>query len=382
MFNLQSIVLLAISYFVIPRLTFLPKTVHSLLIVFGPFLLPRLVNLFNTARATSRSVPIRPTPPKVQHALNLLAGSAAVCLILTLPQFAPENVFLKTQSRLQIEPSVLFARLRLLRDLTPTDETLRIKLSSMQNRLVYLAYGPDTLLNCIWCSTGDGNDAQNYLLYSLPKIVAPHIFHLGILGLATSSFVGAEGSRFRTHATIAGLVLMIVETWYLGTYDLSGNKKARMLQEIDFAHWRVRFIRYLSFAAVDSVLGLVLWLTSTNRWLAKPVSLAERLEMTTREAEQSLSKLHALGLLSNSINRDQTLRNEREAYWRMEGEEMAEVVQEEDVTAEINKALSKMDMPNVQRQIDQAVDALISDIAGLGSSQQMTASAVAGNQDQ
>ncbi|KAF2278063.1 uncharacterized protein EI97DRAFT_457287 [Westerdykella ornata] len=382
MFNLQSIVLLVISYFVIPRLTFLPTTLHSLLIVFGPFLLPRLINVFNSARAASRSVPIRPTPPKVQHALNLLAASAAVCLVLTLPYFAPENVFLKTQSRLQIEPSVLFARLRLLRDLTPADETLRIKFGSIQNRLVYLAYGPDTLLNCIWCSSGAGNDAQNYLLYSLPKLVTPHIFHLAVLGLATSSFVGTEGSRFRIHATIAGLVLLVAEAWYLGTYDISGNKKARMLQEIDFAHWRVRLLRYLSFAAVDAALGLVLWLTSTNRWLARPASIAERLEMTTRDAEQSLSKLHALGLLSNSINRDQTLRNAREAYWRMEGEEMAEVVQEEDVTAEINKALSKMDVPNVQRQIDQAVDALISDIDGLGSSLHMSASAAAGEQYQ
>lgn len=64
MFNWQSILLLIISYVVIPRLTFLPKNVHSLLILFGPFLLPRLLNMFNTARATSRSVPVRPTPPE------------------------------------------------------------------------------------------------------------------------------------------------------------------------------------------------------------------------------------------------------------------------------------------------------------------------------
>jgi hypothetical protein len=368
MINLQSIVLLVISYFIIPRLTFLPKPVHSLLIVFGPFLLPRLANLINTARATSRTVPVRPTPPKVRRALDLLSLSAVVSLLLTLPYFAPENVFLKTQSRLQIDANVLFARLRSLRPLTSEDELLRSKFAgSVQNKLIYLAHGPDTLLNCTWCTTSDGAaDAQIFFLYSLPKLLKPHIVHLVVLGLATSSLVGREASRFRTHATIAGLSLLVMETWYLATYDITSNKRARTLQEVDFLHWRIRFLRYLSFAIVDALLGATLWLTSTNRWLAKPPSLAERLEMTTRAAETTMSKFHALSLLSNSINRDQGLRNVREAYWRMEGQELAEVVQEEEVLGTINAALGKMDVQTVQGQIGQATDTILAGVDSLG----------------
>jgi hypothetical protein len=376
MISLQSIVLLFVSYFVIPRLTFLPKSLHSLLIVFGPFLLPRLINLFNTARATSRSAPIRPTPRKVQWALNLLFLSAVACLILSLPYFAPENIFIQTQSRLQTETNVLFTRLRLLRSLTDEDETLRTKLTSMQNRLIYLVYGPDTLMNCIWCSTPEGNDTLNFFLYSLPKIVTPHIFHLAVLGLATSSIIGSEGSRFRTHAAIAGLVLMVVETWFLGTYDIAANKKARVLQELDFTHWRVRVIRFIAFALVDGALGLVLWLTSTNRWLAKPINIAERLEMITRQAEETTHKLRALGLLTNSSRRDPALRRINEEYWQTEGDVMAETVQEEEVTAQINQVLSKMDMRSLEGRVGEVADSILAGIDGQRASQVLSASAM------
>jgi hypothetical protein len=374
MINLQSVVLFVISYFVIPRLTFLPKSVHSLLIIFGPFLLPKVVNLFNTARASARSAPVRPTPPKVQRALNLLFVSAVVFLVLSLPYFSPENIFLKTQSRLQIEPNVLLARLRLMRPLTDQDEVLREKFGSVQNKLLYLTFGPDTLINCIWCSTGEGKDVQNYLLYSLPKVFTPHIAHLAVLGVATSSIVGSEGSRFRTHATIAGLLLMVVEAWFLGTYDINSNKRAKTLQSIDFVHWRLRVVRYLSFAAVDAALGFVLWLTSTNRWLAKPTSIAERLEMTTRQVELNMAKMQALSLLTNSINRDPGLRILREAYWRQEGHEMAEAVQDEEVAAHINAAVEKMDMPTVNGQIDHAADSVLAAIDNLNTSQNLSAS--------
>ncbi|CAO2658815.1 Nn.00g065380.m01.CDS01 [Neocucurbitaria sp. VM-36] len=370
MFNLRSILILVISYVVIPRLTFLPKNVHSLLLVFGPFLIPRVFDWINVARATSRSVPVRPTPPRIKHALNVLFLSAVVCLVLSLSRFAPENIFLKTQSHIRTETSVLFARLRHLRPLTDADDALRTKFNwSARNKLLYLTYGPDTLLNCVWCSTADGNDQQNYFLFSLPKIVTPHIFQLGVLGLATSSLVGSEGSRFRTHATIAGILLMVVEIWYMGTYDIAVNKRAKYVQDIDSVYWRVRFLRYITFAVVDIVLALVLWATSTNRWLAKPVSIAERLETTTRQAEETLNKMRALGLLTNSVNRDPALRGVREEYWRTEGQVMAETVQDGAVTEQINNAISKMDFSALEGRVGEVADGILKGIDGLRVSQ-------------
>ena len=376
MFNWQNIVLVVISYGVIPRLTFLPKNVHTLLIVFGPFLFPRLINLFNTSRAAGRSVPVRPAPKKVQRALNLLFLSTVVCLVLSLPQFAPENIFLKTQSRLQIESNVLFTRLRLLRPLTDDDERLGEKFAaSGTNKLLYLAFGPDSVLNCSWCTTPNGaSDTKNYLLYSLPKMLNPHTAHLAVLGLTTSSLVGPEGSRFRIHATIAGLALLISETWYLATYDITQNKRAKVLGELDFVHWRMRVLRYVSFALVDAALGVVLWLTSTNRWLAKPESIAQRLESTTRTAEETLHKLRALGLLNNAVYRDPGLRGVKDEYWKTEGQVMAETVQEEEVMQQINKTISSMDLGTLEGRVGEVADGILSAIDGLGPSQGLSAS--------
>ncbi|KAF3011252.1 hypothetical protein E8E13_011660 [Curvularia kusanoi] len=366
MFNVRSIILLVISYVVIPRLTFLPQNVHSLLILFGPFLLPRIADWFNTARATSRSVPIRPIPPRVQNALNLLFVAAVACLLLTLSRFAPENIFLATQSHIRTETSVLFARLRHLRPLTEADLALRSKFDvNARNKLHYLAYGPDTLLNCAWCTTAGGNDINNYFLYTLPKIITPHIFQLAVLGLATSSLVGTEGSRFRTHATILGLATLIGEIWYMATYDITANKQARFLQDIDSAHWRMRFLRYIVFAVQDIGMAFVLWTTSTNRWLAKPVSIAERLEMATRVSEETLNRMRGLGLIMNSVNRDPALRSVREEYWRTEGQVMSETVQEEAVMEQINAAISKMDFNALEGRVGEVADGILKGIDGL-----------------
>lgn len=372
MFNVRSIILLVISYVVIPRLTFLPQNVHSLLILFGPFVLPRIVDWFNVARATSRSVPIRPTPPRVQNSLNLLFVAAIACFTLSLSRFAPENILLATQSHIRTETSVLFARLRHLRPLSEVDNALRSKFEvNGRNKLYYLVYGPDTLLNCVWCATADGNDTNNYFLYSLPKIVMPHIFQLAVLGLATSSLVGAEGSRFRTHATIMGLASLIVEIWFMATYDVTVNKRAKFVQDIDSIHWRVRFLRYIIFAVQDIGMAFVLWATSTNRWLAKPVSIAEQLETATRVSEETLNKMRALGLITNSINRDPALRGLREEYWRTEGHVMSETMQEEAVMEQINTAISKMDFNALEGRVGEVADGILKGIDGLRQPGQM-----------
>lgn len=380
MINLRSVVLMGISYVVIPRLTFLPQNIHSILIIFGPFILPRAFDLFTTARATDHRAhaPVRPVPQRVKHALNLLFLSACLFFVLSFARFAPENIFLQTRSHIRTETSVLFARLRHLRPLTADDEALRVKFNYARNKLLYLTYGPDSVLNCIWCADANEDDQLYYFLYTLPAILTPHIFQLGALGLATSSLVGAEGSRFRTHAIVVGLVMLLCECSYMGLYDLQANKRAITTKELDFAFWRVRFLRYMAFALVDLAFALLLWVTSTNRWLAKPISVAERLELATKQSEDTLNKLRALGLLSNSVNRDATLRGVREEYWRTEGQVMAETIQDEAVAEQINAAISKMDFSSLQGRVGEVADGILRGIDGLRSSQMMPEREVSG----
>jgi len=370
MFSLRSLALLVASYVVLPRLTFLPPNLHAVLVVFGPFLLPRALDWALAARATRPSLPVQPVPRRVQRALYLLFVGALASLGLSLARFAPANVFLQTRSHVRTETSVLFARLRHVRPLTATDEVLRAKFAlSGRNRLLYLAYGPDALLACMWCASAGGDDQQRYFAYSLPAIVVPHLAHLVLIGLVTSSLVaGPESARFRTHAAIAGVLLVVVEAWYMGTYDLTANKAAVSVAQLDCVFWRVRLMRYLAFVAVDLGLALVLWATSTNRWLAQPVSLAQHLEAATKQAEDTLNKLRALGLLTNSVHRDATLRGVREDYWRTEGQVMAEVVQDPAVVEHINSVMSSMDFGALQGRVGQVADGILAGIDSLRTS--------------
>ncbi|OCK85385.1 hypothetical protein K432DRAFT_377735 [Lepidopterella palustris CBS 459.81] len=371
MFSLQNLLTWVLTILVIPRLNFLSPSTRSLLTLFGPFLLPRFLAFIASIRAAQLNtrIPICPTPPKVQRALHILFVFALVCLVSTLPYFSPENVFLKTQSRLQIPTDVLFARLAFLRPLTPLDETLRSKFVNVENRLLYLLFGPDTLATCPFCAS---DDKSTYLAYALPKLLTPHIVHLAVLGAATSSVLcGPEGSRWRTHATIGGLALLVAEIWYTSFYDHTRNKSAKVLWALDFAFWRIRMVRSLAFAAADAVLGLCLWLTSTNRWLASPPPLAERLESTTKIVEDSLMKLRALGVVKNSLVRDKGLREAVERYWIEEGEVMSEVVQEREVLEEINKVVANKDMSEVEGKAGEVADGILMGLENLQTSVQV-----------
>jgi len=182
--------------------------------------------------------------------------------------------------------------------------------------------------------------------------------------------VGTEGSRFRTHATMLGLATLIGETWYMGTYDITANKRAKFLQDIDSVYWRIRFLRYIMFAVQDIGMAFVLWATSTNRWLAKPISIAERLEMATRVSEETLNRMRGLGLIINSVNRDPALRGVKEDYWRTEGQVMSETIQEEAVLEQINTAISKMDFNGLEGRVGEVADGILQGIDGLRQSGQ------------
>jgi hypothetical protein len=99
---------------------------------------------------------------------------AAAFLVKSLPALSPENLFTRTESRLQIPTDVLFNRVAALRPdnrLTRSDEVLRTKFVNLESRLLYLQYGPDALANCPFCAS---DDPRTYLWYAVPAIVAPH----------------------------------------------------------------------------------------------------------------------------------------------------------------------------------------------------------------
>ncbi|KIW05394.1 uncharacterized protein PV09_03909 [Verruconis gallopava] len=333
-------------------------------IFIGPWILPRALAFYRSIRASSHTpnAAVREPPSKVQRCLNVLFAAVVVSVILSFPYFAPENIFKATNARLGLDSNLLVSRLNALRQgaLTDTDKLFLEKLENEPKmwRYIYAAYGPEVALTCPFCQA---NEPQSYLYYALPGIAVPHLIHIFLLGLITSSFFsGAEGSRWRTHATIAGVALALIELYTTWNYKWEANVTKRMLGEVDFFYARMRVYRHLAFAATDAIFGWVLYLTSTNRWLVKPPSTTQQLS----EVAQQLAGMHAqvnlLANLRNATVRDAELRQGQEMYWRREQEEMAGIMQDDNVRSAVTSVLAKDEYDKTRQRARAYVDQVLS----------------------
>jgi hypothetical protein len=309
------------------------------LLFFGPILLPKAIGYYRSIRAAPsiHGIPIRPLPAAVLRALTILFITALVFLGKTLS--SPENVFSLTKSRLQIPIDVLLARIASLRPngLTPYDELLRTRLKSLESRLIYLQFGPDAILDCEFCSP---EDPKWYLYYSLPAILAPHLFNLCVLGLVTSGlFTGREGAVWRTTATLTALAVALLDIYFVSSYNYQGNSLSTGVENLDFFFWKMRVYRGIAIAAIDGVIGWVLYLSSTNRAFLNPPSTAERVEMATRTLDIVRTKLTTLGILKNTIIRDEDLMSRSQVYWGNEVKLMGDVMEEREVVEGVRNAL-------------------------------------------
>ena len=317
------------------------SSIKSLLLFFGPILLPKAIAYYRSVRAAPaiHGIPIRPVPQNVSRALIILFITATAFLLKTLPLFSPENVFSLTSSRLQIPTDVLFTRLSALRTtgLTTSDEVLRSKINSLESRLLYFQFGPDAIIDCPACNA---EDPKSYLYFALTAILAPHLFNLCILALVTSGlFIGKEAGIWRTTAIIGAATLALAEIYFVSSYEYQGNARATRLEDIDTFFWKMRVYRGIGIAALDGVVGWMIYLSSTNRAFLNPPSTAERVEATTRILDTVRSKMSAMGIVRNTVNRDEELRNKTLGYWAHEGRLMSELMEERDVIEGVNNAL-------------------------------------------
>ncbi|MCJ1294923.1 hypothetical protein MMC34_006483 [Xylographa carneopallida] len=318
------------------------KTISSLFLTLGPFLIPRLYSYYKTSRiqAQTSNVPVRPVPRRAQYGINILLVAAALAVIATFPQFQPENIFTMTSSRLHTPIDVLFTRLTALRpekQLTEFDNALRSHIASLDARYLYFTYGPAALAECPFCKS---DEPATFFYYTLPARVFPHLLNLFALGLATSTAItGKTGGRWRTMAALLGSCLAIADCYMVGAYDWKGNSRATRAEDLDFFYWRMRTIRGLAIAALDVGLAGLLWASSTNRLFVIPVSSAERLEAATKIMEATRAKLGAVGIIRNVTVRDENLRKKAETYWKREGDIMGEVMDEKEVVEGIRGAL-------------------------------------------
>lgn len=202
-----------------------------------------------------------------------------------------------------------------------------------------------------------------YLVFALPTLLAPHVFHLGVLGLVTSGvFAGKDAARWRTVALIAGVVLAIADFGVLATYDHGNNARATRPSEVDAFFWKRRLVSRLCVCAVDGLLGWIVYLTATKRAFVEPAPPAERVEASTRQLEAVLGKLRGLGAIRNVVFRDTLLRSKLERYWVQEQEVMRAVFEDREVVAALNESLNGTDMSRIEGDADGYVEQILGNI--------------------
>lgn len=284
----------------------------------------------------------------------MLALLAFAYLVKTLPFFAPEDVFSRTNSRLQIPVDVLFNRLAAARpgsNLSLGDFVLRSKFVNLESRLLYLQFGPQVLIDCPFCTS---DDPRSYLYYALPSLLWPHFTNALVLAIATSStWTGRSGSQWRTLATIAAGIFCLADVYLVSSYTYQANALALRLPEIDFFYWNMRNYRLIGLAAVDAFVGWLIYLASTNRAFVQLPSHAERVEMVGRALMGVKSKVNAAGIVKNTALRDEELYSRTRAYWQHEVRLMQEVMEDKEVIDGVNDALAnRIDIQNITRDAD------------------------------
>lgn len=310
---------------------------------FGPMLLPKAISFYRSLRAGSSAagLAIQPLPPKAFRALLLLACTALVFALRALvPYLAPENIFLRTQSRLQIPTDVLFNRVSSLRAggaLSAADAALKAKFVNLESRLLYLQFGPAVLAECPFCTS---DDPRSYFYYALPALLVPHLLNLVVVSLATSDLVaGKHGPPWRATAAITAFLGAAADVYLLSSYNHQLNSRATRLADLDPFFWHARVARYLGLAALDAALAGLLYLSSTHRAFAAGPDAAARVEAANRALQAAKSRLSAVGIVKNTAARDEELRARAQAYWAHEVRLMREVMEDREVLEGVNDAL-------------------------------------------
>lgn len=233
--------------------------------------------------------------------------------------------------------------------------------------MLYARYGPSVVRDCPFATPGDIDAERTYLFFALPSLLAPHLLHCISLGIATSGFLsGKEGSRWRTWAAIGGVILGAAEVWLIANYDNTHNARSTRIGDVDFVYWKMQVWRGLAIAAIDGVLGWVIWLQATGRAFLSPPSVAERAADHAKYLESLLVKARGLGVLRNSNVRDAGSRKKTDEYWVKEGEVMKNVFEEPEVLEAQRNALKRLDMTRIGREADAYVDTILGNIQVIG----------------
>ena len=163
-------------------------------------------------------------------------------------------------------------------------------------RQLYLRFGPSTLTNCQFCHQ---DDPLSYLLYHLPtNIILPHLFHILVIGLATSETIsGYEATTFRHSTLLCGLILSSLDIFLTTTYAPS---IAATTPAPAGTFWVAGTLRSLTLMVFDITLAFLIYASATGRFylfplLSSPNNTADP-ELARRRTELGLPPIRVPGL--------------------------------------------------------------------------------------
>lgn len=324
-------------------------------------LVSKAIGWYRSAKAQTRSQrkPVVPLSSRPLLAITLLAAAATLFALYATPTFSPENIFTLSNSQPTTSPGLLFSRLQQLRGNTLRDRILEEKFESKASRLLYYKYGGAVLADCPFCNS---QDPRTYLLYAAPSVAVTHLLNAVLVGGATSeSVTGQAGNQWRSLATYAAAVLAVVDAYMLAQWDhVAGNEKARVLGEIFFFHWNARRYRFVAFAALDLVLAVVLYLSTTNRMFVVAPTVSERIDSAAAALGHVNMRIRSANVLKNTVARDGELRAIDAGYWAHEGMVMQEAMESEEVVNSMrdaveNRRLNPEAMDQAAEQFSQQV---------------------------
>ncbi|GIZ44209.1 hypothetical protein CKM354_000741300 [Cercospora kikuchii] len=338
-------------------------TIQSLVLFLGPLILPKAIAFYRSIKnRPSNASSIKPLSSSASIALGILFTSGVVAFLSTLPIFAPENIFRLTQSRLHTSGGVLLTRLGALRPVTGTDQKLRevFDAGGLEARLLYVRYGPNVLIENTLGQVGEIDMGRNFFLYALPGLLGPHLAHLFALGIATSgTWCGTEGAKWRTIAVILGMVVAVLEVYFVVNYDDARNLRSVRYNDVDFLFWKMRVWRGIGVAAVDAGLGWCVWAQATGRAWVGGGSAGERLRDQVKVLEGTLFKARGVGVVRNGVVRDAGLRRRVDDYWMKEGEVMKDVIEQPEVLEAQRNALKRMNAAGTAQEAEAFINILL-----------------------
>ena len=231
---------------------------------------------------------------------------------------------------------------------------------------MYLRFGPSTLLSCKFCHP---DDTTSYLLYHLPThVLGPHLFHILVLGLATSETVsGLEAQFWRKRAILGGLILAAIDLYLTSFYS---PIIPTSIQAPAGTFWLASTIRYLFLCLFDVLIAFLIYASATRRFLLFSAPSSADPELERRRMQEALTQanvalqmtstnLRAYSIARNAVVRNEGLKASDDEYWRtvvaFEGSDGDEsLFDDEEVQAALARAYGtgKIDVENLRREAD------------------------------